>query len=133
MEIKLYSHYDESEIRPLYEAVGWRNYYENLQMLRTSYENSLCILGAYEDKALVGIIRAIGDGASVLLIQDIIVHPLYQRMGIGKQLIKAMLERYSHVYQIQLMTDNAEKTKAFYKSAGFTPMNELGCCGFVRI
>ena len=92
-------------------------------MLCAAYENSLCILGAYEEKSLVGIIRAIGDGASVLLIQDIIVHPLYQRKGIGTKLIKAMLERYSHVYQIQLMTDDTEKTKAFYKSVGFRLMN----------
>ena len=133
MEIKLYSHYDESEIRPLYEAAGWRNYYENLQMLRASYENSLCIFGAYENKALIGVIRAVGDGASVLLIQDIIVHPLYQRMGIGTKLVKSMLERYSHVYQIQLMTDDTEKTKEFYKSVGFRAMNELGCCGFVKM
>jgi len=133
MEIKHYSHYDESEIQPLYKAVGWRNYYENPQMLCAAYENSLCILGAYEEKSLVGIIRAIGDGASVLLIQDIIVHPLYQRKGIGTKLIKAMLERYSHVYQIQLMTDDTEKTKAFYKSVGFRLMNELGCCGFIKM
>ena len=133
MEIKHYSHYDESEIQPLYKAVGWRNYYENPQMLCAAYENSLCILGAYEEKSLVGIIRAIGDGVSVLLIQDIIVHPLYQRKGIGTKLIKAMLERYSHVYQIQLMTDDTEKTKAFYKSVGFRLMNELGCCGFIKM
>nr|MBQ8244858.1 GNAT family N-acetyltransferase [Oscillospiraceae bacterium] len=133
MEIKLYSHYDESEILPLYKAVGWRNYYENPQMLRASYDNSLCSMGAYEKETLVGIIRSVGDGVSVLVIQDIIVHPQYQRMGIGSQLIKAMMERYSHVYQIQLMTDNTEKTKAFYKSAGFAPMNDIGCSGFIRM
>ena len=132
MEIKLYSHYCESEILSLYKAVGWRNYFENPQMLCRAYENSLCILGAYEEGTLVGIIRAVGDGASILFVQDIIVHPRYQRQGIGTKLMKALLEQYAHVYQIQLMTDDAEKTKAFYRSIGFKTVDEFGCCGFVK-
>ena len=133
MEIKLYSHYCEPEILSLYKAVGWRNYYENPEMLSRAYENSLCILGAYENDKLIGVIRAVGDGASILFIQDIIVDPAYQRRGIGTKLTRAMLERYAHVYQIQLMTDNTEKTIAFYKSMGFRTMDELGCCGFVKM
>lgn len=132
MEIRPYSHYEEFEILPLYKAVGWRNYYEHPEMLRRAYENSLCVLGAYEEETLVGILRAVGDGASILFVQDIIVHPLHQRNGIGTKLMQAMLERYAHVYQIQLMTDDTEKTKAFYRSVGFCTMQEIGCAGFVK-
>ena len=133
MEIKPYSHYCESEILPLYKAVRWSGYYERPEMMRKAYENSLCILGAYEEDALIGIIRAVGDGASIVFIQDIIVHPQYQRQGIGTKLMRAMLERYAHVYQIELATDDTEKTIAFYKSMGFRPMQEVGCCGFIKI
>lgn len=133
MDIKPYSYYCESDILPLYKAVGWRNYYEHPEMLHKAFENSLCVLGAYEESSLVGIIRAVGDGASILFIQDIIVHPRYQRQGIGTKLVRALLGQYAHVYQIQLMTDDAEKTKAFYKSAGFRTMDEVGCCGFVKM
>ena len=133
MEIKPYSHYVESEILPLYKAVGWSNYYEHPEMLRGAYQNSLCVLAAYEDNTLVGILRAVGDGASILLIQDILVHPQYQRRGIGTMLMCAALERYETVYQIQLMTDNTEKTIAFYKSLGFRPIQEYGGVGFVKM
>ena len=132
MEIRPYSHCCESEILPLYKAVGWRNYYEHPEMLRKAYEKSLCILGAYEEDTLVGIIRAVGDGISILFVQDIIVHPRYQRQGIGTKLVRTLLEQYDHVYQIQLMTDDAEKTKAFYCSVGFKTVDEFGCCGFVK-
>ena len=132
MTIKLYSHYVESEILPLYKAVGWSNYYSRPEMLRAAYEGSLCILGAYEEEHLLGIIRAVGDGASILFIQDIIVHPQYQRKGIGTKLMKAMLERYTSVYQIELATDNTKKSIAFYRSLGFKPLEELGCCGFAK-
>ena len=132
MEIRPYSHYEESEILSLYQSVGWRNYYAYPDMLRKAYENSLCIFGAYEEGDLAGIIRAVGDGVSILFIQDIIVDPRYQRQGVGTKLIQAMLGQYAHVYQIQLMTDDTEKTKAFYNSIGFKPMDEFGCCGFAK-
>lgn len=74
-----------------------------------------------------------GDGHSIVFIQDIIVHPEYQRRGIGTKLMRAMLEKYAHVYQIELATDNTEKTVAFYKSMGFRPMHEVGCCGFIKL
>ena len=133
MEIRPYSRYLETEILPLYRAVGWSNYYMYPEMLRGAYENSLCILGAYEGSRLVGIIRAVGDGYSILFIQDILVYPEYQHRGIGTALMKAILERYPHVYQTQLATDNTEKTVAFYKSLGFKPLGKIGCCGFMKI
>ena len=133
MEIRSYSHYDETEILPLYKAVGWSNYYECPEMLREAFRNSLCVLGAYEKDALVGILRAVGDGASVLLIQDILVYPQYQRRGIGTMLMRTVMEKYKTVYQMQLMTDDTEKTIAFYKSLGFHPVQEYGCCGFVKM
>ena len=68
-----------------------------------------------------------------MFIQDILVMPQYQRRGIGKKLINSIIEKYNSVYQIELLTDNTEKTIAFYKSVGFTPANELGALSFVRM
>ena len=61
------------------------------------------------------------------------MYPDYQRKGIGSALLKAILERYSHVRQIQLATDNTEKTKAFYRSMGFRELSEIGCRGFMKV
>ena len=132
MNIQPYIRYEEGDILSLYRAVGWSNYYKNPEMLRKAFANSLCILGAYEEDRLIGLIRAVGDGYSSVLIQDILVHPDYQRRGIGSALMQEMIRRYDHVYQIQLTTDNTEKTKAFYRSQGFRTMEELGCCGFMK-
>lgn len=132
MEIKEYIGFVEDEIINLYASVGWRNYTDHPDMLERAYLHSLCILGAYESDLLIGIIRAVGDGVSILFIQDIIVHPDYQRRGIGTALLTEMMERYSEVYQMELMTDNTEKTIAFYKSAGFALAEEYGCTGFLK-
>lgn len=117
--IKEYSEYNEKEILSLYQNVGWTNYVNNPSMLKSAYENSLKILGAYENEKLLGIIRVVGDGHSIVYIQDIIVLPEYQRHGIGTALLGKILEIYQNVYQKVLLTDNTEKTIQFYKAAGF--------------
>ena len=76
-------------VLPLYEAVGWTNYTQNPTMLKEAYKNSLHILTALnEEGKLLGVLRAVGDGASILFIQDILVTPEYQHQGIGTKLRK---------------------------------------------
>ena len=133
MVIKPYTQYSEAEILPLYESVGWVFYCKHPEVLEKAYANSLCTLAAYEDEKLVGLIRSVGDGHTILFIQDLLVYPEYQRRGIGTALMKAVLEKYSHVYQIELATDNTAKTIAFYKSFGFHNLSDIGCCGFMKI
>jgi len=132
MIIKTYTQYNENEILPLYRSVGWSNYYEHPEMLEKAFTGSLCTLAAYDGEKLLGIIRAVGDGYSVLFIQDILVYPACQRNGIGTALMNALLEKYRNVYQIELATDNTEKTFAFYQSFGFKPLHEMGCCAFLK-
>lgn len=132
MIIKEYNEYKEDEILGLYSDVGWKAYTEDPEALRKGYENSLLILAAYEGEDLLGIIRAVGDGQTIVFIQDILVYSRYQRQGIGTALLNAVLDRYRNVRQIELVTDNTEKTIAFYRSAGFRPLSEFGCCGFMR-
>lgn len=131
--IKEYCEYKQEEILHLYEQVGWTNYTVNPEMLRKAYENSLKILAAYDGEALIGIIRAVGDGASILYIQDILVLPEYQRMGVGSALMNEMLANYQQVYQKVLLTDDSEKTIQFYKSVGLEMDRESGCVAFWRV
>lgn len=131
--IKEYRVYNEEEILSLYKAVGWKAYTDNPKALRKGYQKSLLTLAAYKKGKLLGIIRAVGDGQTVVFIQDILVYPEYQRNGIGTALIKAVLERYKDVRQIELATDNRPETVAFYKAMGFSEFSEIGCCGFMRM
>ena len=132
MEIKEYRSYKEAEIRRLYTEVGWTAYTENMSVLEQGYKNSLLVLAAYENDELLGIIRIVGDGFTIIFVQDILVFPREQRKGVGTALMKAVLDTYPDVRQIELATDNTSKTVAFYKSLGFTEFSEMGCCGFMR-
>ncbi len=120
------------DVLPLYEAVGWTNYTQKPEMLEAAYKNSLHVLAALNDEGkLVGILRAVGDGASILFIQDILVYPAYQHQGIGTKLLQQTLEKYKNVYQIQLATDDSTKTVSFYESNGFTSLTSLNCVSFI--
>lgn len=133
MKIIEYKSFDEGDIISLYASVGWTAYTEDPEALLKGFENSLLTLAAYEEDRLVGLIRIVGDGNTVIFVQDILVFPDFQRKGIGSALLRAVLERYSYVRQIQLATDNTEKTVAFYKSMGFAEFSEIGCCGFMKL
>ena len=132
MEIREYKIFNEAEILQLYQSVGWVAYTDHPEGLKKGFENSLLTLAAYEGNQLLGIIRAVGDGHTIVFVQDILVFPEHQRKGIGSALLQAILDRYSHVRQIELATDNTPKTIAFYKSMGFQEMSEIGCCGFMK-
>ena len=120
------------EIMDLYLAVGWSNYTVRPDMLRTAYARSLSVWGAFEEGRLVGIVRAVGDGVSIVFVQDIIVCPELQRRGIGTTLMRAVGERFSRVYQMELLTEDAPGTRGFYESLGLVRADALGCVTYVR-
>ena len=132
IEFKEYKTYHEKEILKLYKSVEWSNYYKNPEMLKSAYDNSLFVLGASFKEELIGIVRVVGDGYSIVYIQDIIVDPEFQRKNIGSNLIKKILEKFSKVYQIILRTDDTKKTVGFYEKMGFRKFSDLGLLPFFK-
>ena len=132
IQIKEYKKYRAGEILPLYEAAEWHNYTDRPEMLANAYTSSLRILAAYDGEKLVGIIRAVGDGASVVLVQDLIVLPEYRRRGIGTKLVGTLFSLYRGCYQKLLFTDASPVTEHFYRSVGLYPVEEFGCKAYFR-
>ena len=93
MEIKEYTEFKADEILQLYTQVGWTAYTEDMPALERGYKNSLLVLAAYENGELLGIVRVVGDGTTIVLVQDILVYPARQRQGIGTALLKAVLRQ----------------------------------------
>ena len=117
----------------LYQSVGWRNYYNDPAIMNQLLPGSWHYISAWEDDQLVGLIRTISDGCYILYIQDILVHPDYQRQAIGTSLMKQMLERAKDMQQIILTTDDTERTIQFYQSLGFKTMQDLKCVSFMKV
>lgn len=130
-DIRSYDPASFEELLSLYRSAGWVHYTQNPAMLREAYANSLCALAAYREGALAGAVRAVGDGASILYVQDLLVRPDCRRQGIGGALLRAMLARYPQVYQKVLLTDDREDTVKFYQSLGFERAARFGCTAFL--
>lgn len=123
---------DIKSIALLYESAGWFDYTENLNKLEMAFKNSLKIISAWHGEKLVGLIRVIGDGVTIIYIQDIIVLPEYQGNGIGTGLIKSILDEYKNVRQKILISDNKETSVEFYENFGFKSINNYNGVAFVN-
>ena len=121
------------DVLHLYQAVGWTNYTNQLQMLAQALTHSLAIYLARDGEKIVGLVRLIGDDFSLVFVQDLIVLPSYQRQGIGSALMKQALADYKDVYQVQLATDESEKTLGFYRSLGFETLSSFQCTGMIWV
>lgn len=130
--IQTYENYQADEVLALYASVGWTNYTQNPAMLQQAFQHSLKVLAAFEEQQLIGIIRVVGDGHSIVFVQDLLIHPDYQRRGLGRELLNHILAEYSSVYQLHLLTDDSEKTRAFYESMGLEQVESLGARAFTR-
>ena len=121
------------DVLHLYQAVGWTNYTNQPQMLEQSLAHSLAIYLARDGEKIVGLVRLVGDGFSSVFVQDLIVLPSYQRQGIGSDLMKEALGDYKDAYQVQLVTDQTEKTLGFYRSLGFETLSTYDCTGMIWV
>ncbi|WP_206390944.1 GNAT family N-acetyltransferase [Olsenella sp. An285] len=122
-----------NEILALYGAVGWTNYIARPDTLRAGYEGSLAAWGAFAGDKLVGVVRVVGDGVTIVFVQDLIVAPSHQRRGIGAQLMQAVMNRFSDVYQMELLTDDGSGACALYERLGFVRSDAMGCVSYVRV
>ena len=121
------------DVLHLYQAVGWTNYTNQPQMLEQALSHSLAIYLARDGEKIVGLVRLVGDGFSSVFVQDLIVLPTYQRQGIGSTLMKKALSDYKDTYQIQLATNESEKTLGFYRSLGFETLSSFQCTGMIWV
>lgn len=114
-----------SKLVALYDSVCWQAYTRDEASLTRAVANSLAVVTAWEsEERLIGLARAVGDGESILFIQDLLVHPEYQGQGVGKALLKAIMAMYPQVPKKLILADSREALNAFYCSSGFVPVTD---------
>ena len=124
----------ENEILRLYEAVGWTAYLSQPERIKPAFDHSLCVLELCDEQdRLLGFVRAVGDGETILHIQDLIVDPSIQNQGWGTLLLKTMSDRYPQVRQKILLSDDVAETLRFYRRLGWQLVTELHCQALIKI
>lgn len=124
---------NEDALKSLYEDAGWISYTTDLGKLLKAIEGSLMVVSAWHDEKLTGLIRVVGDGQTIIYIQDILVLKEYKRKGIGTKLVNIILENYKDVRQKVLLTDESEETRGFYEANGFISCDKRDLVAFTKI
>lgn len=120
------------ELLNLYNDVQWLAYTDDSARLKNAMDNSLKVWTCWDDDKLVGLARVVGDGYTIIYIQDILVLESYQGQGIGSKFLKLILEMYKSVRQIVLMTDETEKTIKFYQKNGLVNASDYKIVTFMK-
>ena len=123
--------FNKCDILDLYLDNEWTNYTNEKEDLFAGIRNSLYSYGAYDEDGLIGMIRVVGDGKTIIYIQDILVLKKYQGQGIGTTLINHIIEKYKDVRQMVLSTDKSVAQKAFYQKNGFEDYGSLNLVAFM--
>ncbi|MEA3318538.1 MAG: GNAT family N-acetyltransferase [Bacillota bacterium] len=120
------------QLEKLYNDVEWYAYTKDLEVLQQAIFQSLEVISAWNGNELVGLIRVIGDGLTIIYIQDILVLNTYQNQGIATQLVQEILEKYKHVRQKVLLTDEAPDVRHFYEKNGFESCDKGTLVAFAK-
>ena len=110
---------DIKQLEELYNDVGWSAYTQDLEVLKQAILQSLDVITVWNDNKLLGLIRAIGDGLTIVYIQDILVLNAYQNKGIASELLQRILNKYKNVRQKVLLTEEDSGVRYFYEKNGF--------------
>lgn len=113
------------ELVALYDSVGWTTYTQDPERLHDAVNRSLRVVCARDADRLVGLARVVGDGLTIIYLQDILIHPEYQRRGIGRQLFTRVLDPFEDVRQKVLITDDESRQRSFYEAMGFTEIRDM--------
>ena len=113
------------ELVELYASVGWEAYASDPESLEQAVANSTYVACVCDDGRPVGIVRGMSDDVSIFYLQDIVVHPDYQGRGHGKELLEHIVERFAHVRQKVLLTDDEDRQHRLYRSVGYKDVTEV--------
>ena len=114
----------------LRRSVNWKPL--SRSQAQKALDNSIFIVVAYEGKQACGMGRIVGDGAVICYIQDLLVSPNYQGMGIGNRILQELRNYVISIREpgTEIMLDLmcAKGRETFYTKHGFTarPTPRLG-------
>ncbi len=89
--------------------------------LKIVFSNSKFKCFVYDDDLLIGAGRGLADGKDCSYLCDIAVHPEYQGLGVGKEIVQNLV-RLSEGHKKIILYANTGK-EGFYAKLGFKKMN----------
>lgn len=116
IEYKVIREFKAKDLQDLFLSVEWSSghYPEKLVI---AMANSSIVFTAWDGNRLVGLINALDDGVMTAYIHYLLINPEYQHIGIGKELVNFIKDKYKDYLRIVLIA--YEKEAGFYEHCGF--------------
>jgi len=113
--------FNKSELEDLFLSVEWSSgkYPEKLVVAMKGFKT---VYSAYDEDKLIGMICVMDDGIMNAYIHYLLVNPKYQKLGIGKELVEMVKEKYKDYLRLAVI--GYFKAEQFYKNCGFTKSEE---------
>ncbi|NEO98385.1 MAG: GNAT family N-acetyltransferase [Symploca sp. SIO2E9] len=112
------SQIDYCQLQELFRQGAFWAQQRNIEDLEVAVTNSEPVISVWEANRLIGFARATSDGIYRATIWDVVVHPDYQGVGLGRKLVETVLShpRMNRVERVYLMTTYQQ---SFYERIGF--------------
>ena len=124
--------FDLIELDQLLQTVGWSR--RPIRRVKRALEFSILVIGLWRHDEkfprLVGFARCTGDGVIEATIWDVAVNPVYQGLGLGKELMKYILQELKKIgiSKVTLFAD--AEVVSFYKRQGWVLEPKGSKCAF---
>ncbi|OKH19620.1 GNAT family N-acetyltransferase [[Limnothrix rosea] IAM M-220] len=109
---------DIHQLRELFDITAFWAKSRSLEDLRIAVEYSDPVVTVWDGDRMIGFTRGTSDGIFRATIWDVVIHPDYQGLGLGRKLVETLIShpRMNRVERIYLMTTHQQK---FYERIGF--------------
>ena len=90
--------FTEKDLRRLFLSVGWESG-RYPKRLVTAMRNSTHVISAWDGDRLIGLVRALDDGATIAFLVD----PKYQGRHIGDELMKRIMKNFTDLLHVKVI------------------------------
>jgi GNAT superfamily N-acetyltransferase len=106
------------QLQALFQVAAFWAADRRVEDLALAIANSDPVITAWDDDLMIGFARATSDGVYRATIWDVVIHPNYQGLGLGRQLVQTVLShpKMNRVERTYLMTTHQQ---SFYERIGF--------------
>ncbi len=109
-----------TEVSALAVSVGWRDPARHgLEVVQRVWDMAPATVLARDGDRLIGMCRAVWDGGIMAEIMNVVVHPDYQRQGIGRRLIELLIAELEKLGVRHITLNSAVGKEPFYGQFGF--------------
>ncbi len=107
---------DVTDLQRLFAQASWTAT-RSPEAIQAMLDHTLVCLGVWDDDRLIGFVRAVTDDVFRATVEDVIVDQAYRGRGIGRELLRRLLDRLAQVEEIVLVCE--DELIPFYTALGF--------------